>query len=161
MSKEIKKAEATKKTAETKKADATKKNVLKATETHKAVYEALDRKNDIFVLESEATARNTKCDRAMLACNRDDCSIIVKNDTTCVRRFVEIWGHKNFVDVVVKKVERNALFESNKNLEKRFSKFELEKKANVFRLDTKNAIAFIQLLIDTSIKLDSKKEEVQ
>lgn len=145
------------KTADSKKQTAK----IKATETHKLVYSALDRKNDAFVLETEATARNSKCDVTALACNRTDCSIIVKNNTTCVRRFVEIWGHTNYVDVVVKKREREALFNSNKQLSKRFAKYEYDKKQNVFKCDVKTAIAFIQLLIDTSVTLDSKTAEAE
>lgn len=147
------------KKATTNKKDNKKVNVIKAKEAHTLVYNALDRKNDLFVLETEKTARNTSCDVANLACNNDTCSIIVKNNTTCVRRFVEIWGHTNYVDVVVKKRERETLFDTNKSLAKKFSKFEYEKKKNVFKLDIKNAIAFIQLLIDTSIQLDSKEAE--
>lgn len=152
---EVKKGNPKMKKNEAKK-EATKK--IKATETHKLVYDALDRKNDLFVLETETTARNTKCDVSALACNRNDCSIVVKNNTTCVRRFVEIWGHTDYVDVIVKKRERTTLFDSNKALAKKFNKFEYEKKPNVFKLDVKTAIAFIQLLIDTSAELDAKNE---
>ena len=166
MSKTTSKAKATANKATESKAKATESKkttavAYKKNDVHKVVYDALKR-YDIFVTESEQTARNTKCDKAVLACNRDDCTIIVREKNSCVRRFVEIWGLKNNnVRLFQNRKDFELLANKSKAIKNYFEKYKDEKlsakyKKFVIVCDYKTAINCIQLMIDTSIKLDAK-----
>ena len=150
-------------TAKTPKAKTTAKtepaSTMKKTEIHKAVFDSLVL-FDKLTTETEANARNTKCDPATLACNRDDCTIVVRSDSAVTRRFFEIWGlSKNECRVFMSKKEYEAI--KTKKIEALVEKHLDEKlaakyKKPVFKADYKTIINICQLMIDSLKAIDTE-----
>lgn len=135
----------------------------KKNDIHKVVYSVLEL-FDCFAKETEQTARNTHCDKATLACNRADCTIIVREQNSCVRRFVEIWGlSNNDVRLFQNKKDYELLASKSKSIAEYFEKYKdekLSKKYNKFVIKCNYIVAVncIQLMIDTAMQLDAEKE---
>lgn len=161
MSKKENTKKATATVAKSTKTDTKKKATFRKNDVHKEVYKALEL-HDVFTTESEQTARNTKCDVANLACNRDDCTIIVREQNSCVRRFIEIWGLSNDkVRLFQNRKDYELLAKKSKAIANYFEKYRNEKLAEKYKkfvidVDYKTAITCVQLMIDTSIKLDAE-----